>query len=137
MIQRIQSVYLVLAAVALASLPFLNFDAGVSLAWFTPTVIGLSGLAALSAVGCVALYANRERQLQAVQGVQVLVIVLAGAFYGGLFLAGGLAVQGAQGILWPNVAELALPIVAYGLLVLARRGIKKDIELVASMDRLR
>jgi hypothetical protein len=46
-------------------------------------------------------------------------------------------VRAAGGINWTKAAMLGLPILAYLLFFLARRGIDHDIELVKSMDRLR
>jgi hypothetical protein len=62
---------------------------------------------------------------------------MAAVLYAGLYLTGDLAVRAAGGINWTKAAMLGLPILAYLLFFLARRGIDHDIELVKSMDRLR
>ena len=116
MIQRIQTVFLVLGAVALAAL--LLFDvvwtsAATAQGWFTPAVIGIDGLAIATALGAIFLYKNRPKQRRVIVVAQVLTTVLLLVFCVGLYLANALYVR------------------------TARRGVEKDINLVQSMDRLR
>lgn len=141
MIQRIQTAYLVVGALALLALFF--FDSiwtvpGVELAgWFPPALVTLIVLTAAAAAGAVFLYKDRRRQRSAVVGVQVLTIGTMLVLYGGLYLNGGLGVRTVDGLLVGKVIALLLPIVAYLLFYLARKGIEHDIALVRSMDRLR
>lgn len=141
MIQRIQTVYLALGALVLASLGLFdapwNSTAAATQAWFVPTLIGLIVVTAGTALGAIFLYEQRKVQRKVVVGVQVLTVLLAAAYYGGLFLTSELTFGGAGGIHWGKATALLLPIVAYALFWLARRGIDHDIELVKSMDRLR
>jgi hypothetical protein len=142
MIQRIQTVYLFLGALALAALGLFDAPwssaAAATYAWFVPSLIGLVVLAAGTAIWAIFLYENRKTQRSVVVGVQVCTVVLAALLYGGLYLTSELTFRGAQGAVdWGNAAMLAMPIVAYLLFYLARRGIDHDIELVKSMDRLR
>ncbi len=141
MIQRIQTVYLFLGALTLASLG--GFDtpwgstAAATQAWYLPSLIGLLVVTAGTALGAIFLYEQRKVQRRVVVGVQVLTVGLAGVYYGGLYLTAELNFGGEAGLLWGKTIALLLPIVAYVFFWLARRGIDHDIDLVESMDRLR
>ncbi len=141
MIQRIQTVYLVLGAAALAALFFFESAgrgaATAAHAWFTPTVLALGGLAAAAALVAVFLYTNRKKQRRVIVLAQVLTVLHMLALYGGLYLADTLTVRTAQGLDLGALATLLLPLLAYLLFLLARRGVDRDIALVKSMDRLR
>ncbi|MFP4227870.1 MAG: DUF4293 family protein [Salinivenus sp.] len=141
MIQRIQTVYLFLGALALAAMG--GFDtpwdstAAATLGWYTPTVLGLLVVTIGTALGSIFLYTQRKTQRSVVVGAQVLTVGLAGVLYGGLYMTEELHFGGAVGLQWDRTVALLLPVLAYGLFWLARRGIDHDIELVKSMDRLR
>lgn len=141
MIQRIQTVYLFLGAVTLAAMGFFDVPwsdpAAQRYAWFVPSVVGLLVVTAGTALGAIFLYERRKTQRTVVYGVQLLTIVLAGVLYGGLYTTGTLTFTDPTGVLWGRSVVLLLPIVAYVLFRLARRGIESDIELVESMDRIR
>jgi len=141
MIQRIQTVYLVLGALVLAALGLFgspwNSTAAATRAWFVPSLIALTVITAGAALGAVFLYERRKTQRTVVVGVQVLTVALAGVLYGGLYLTSELRFAGPGGLQWGKTIVLLLPIGAYALFWLARRGIDHDIELVESMDRLR
>jgi hypothetical protein len=141
MIQRIQTVYLFLGAVALTGLFFFDSlwssTAAASHGWYLPAVIGLSAVTGVTAVAAIFLYENRQTQRTVVVGAQLLTVAVAAVLYGGLYLTGELAVRAADGFDWAKAGMLGLPILAYLLFLLARRGIDHDIELVKSMDRLR
>ena len=140
MIQRIQTVYLVLGAVALGALLFFGVvwqGAATAQSWFTPAVVLVDSLAVAVALGAIFLYKNRPRQRQVIVAAQALTTVLLLVFCGGLYLEKALYVRTAQGLDVGMLVALLLPIVAYVLFLLARRGVEKDIEQVRSMDRLR
>ncbi len=141
MIQRIQTVYLFLGALALAALGFFNqlwsSAAASTYGWFFPSVVGLIVVTAAGALGAIFLYENRKTQRSVVVGVQVATVVLAGVLYAGLYMTAELNFGGGRAIDWGKTAMLVLPILAYLFFFLARRGIDHDIELVKSMDRLR
>jgi len=141
MIQRIQTVYLFLGALALVALGLFEVPwasaAASTYAWFVPSLIGLIGLTAGSALWAIFLYETRKTQRSVVVGVQIGTVVLASVLYGGLYLTSELAFGGTQGVDWGRTTALAIPILAYLFFYLARRGIDHDIELVKSMDRLR
>lgn len=141
MIQRIQTVYLFLGALALAAFGIFDVPwqstAASTYGWFVPSLIGLIVVTAGAALWAIFLYESRETQRSVVVGVQVGTVILAGVLYGGLYLTTELTFRGPEGIDWGRAAVLTTPILAYLFFYLARRGIDHDIELVKSMDRLR
>ena len=141
MIQRIQSVYLLLGALALLSM--LLFDevwvgeAAEALPWFAPVLLILGGITVALALVAIFLYKNRARQRGVVVGVQWLTVAWMAVFYGGLFYGGQLQTSAGGDPITASLLVLLVPILAYVFFFLARRGIQKDIALVRSMDRLR
>jgi hypothetical protein len=139
MLQRVQSLYLLLGVLAvLALLLVSSLWQGVvaqTLPWFAPALWSLIGLTALAGLGAIFLYRNRSRQLQVVTGVHWLTVVLLAVLLAGFYLAGALpqiTSSGEAGLLPPGLLVLA-----YVWFRLARRGIQRDIHLVRSVDRLR
>lgn len=138
MIQRIQSVYLLLAFIVMGVLPFV-FPVWTNIAGeniyfmmvnFAAILFGLStALSVWSLLG----YKNRQRQF-VVNRVNIIsnLILLA------LFVYRTLTVSGENSL---EISEkgigMFLPIVSILLLFLANRAIKKDEDLVKSVDRLR
>ncbi|HHP7237186.1 DUF4293 family protein [Longibacter sp.] len=141
MIQRIQTVYLALAAVALAATGFFrdpwSSDAAAQLGWFVPALIATLGLSVLAGAAAIALYSNRKRQRSVVIGAQLLTVLYLVVLYTGFYLSGELVLRTGDGVEWGTTTVLLLPVAAYILFYLARRAITSDIELVKSMDRLR
>lgn len=141
MIQRIQTVYLALGVVALGALFFVAPPyvraAAVGQSWVLPVVYGLAGLAAFVALGAIFLFKDRPKQRRVIVGAQVLTVLHLVALYGGLFLADALYVRTTAGLDAMRLLTLLLPLLAYLLFWLARRGVDRDIALVKSMDRLR
>lgn len=137
MIQRIQTVYLLLGAIALGATLFFDsiWDSAATdaFAWFGPGLVILGGLAAAVALGAIFLYNKREVQLKVVVAAQVLTVLFMLVLYAGLYLVGALSEQIPADLL----VGLILPVLTYVVLYLARRAIASDIELVRSMDRLR
>ena len=123
MIQRIQSIYLLLITALMAVLAIMTY----SVKWWLPLVFVLLGIASLVAIF---LYKNRKRQMWIVRiFLLAIIIVLVHNFY----------------IEWqvdfhPNrvVAAIGLVCIVSGVLaMLALRAINKDEKLVRSADRLR
>lgn len=142
MIQRIQSVYLLLGALALAALCF--FETLWSSApaqewgWFTPAAFVLVGVAGIAAVAAIFLYQDRSRQRTVVLAAQIFTMLLVVLLFGGLYGQGALGVRTAGGgVNVGRLVALLLPVVAYVFFFLARRAIESDMALVRSMDRLR
>lgn len=141
MIQRIQTVYLALGALVLIGVLFLESlwgsDAAATYGWFLPVVIGVGAVTAVTALGAILLYTSRDTQRAVVVGAQLMTVLWAVVLYGSLFMTNELQVYNAAGLDPQMLMLLSGPLVAYVLFWLARRGIEHDIELVASMDRLR
>jgi len=138
MIQRIQTVYLILAFIATSVLmlfiPLWTLKTGTPF-YFNQdpiynVIVGLSTMLTI-----VSIISYKKRQNQFVMGRLniILNLILLGLFvYRSLNLSGDpTSVVSEKGI------GMFLPIVAIVLLVLANKAIKKDEDLVKSVDRLR
>lgn len=141
MIQRPQSLYLLVGAVAFVALFFFDLawdsPAADSYGWFTPVVLTMAGALGLTAIATIFLYRDRARQRTIIVGLQVGTIVFLAAFLGGIYLVGDLHFNREGATAAGKVVAMALPILAYGMFFMARQGVVKDIALVRSMDRLR
>jgi hypothetical protein len=137
MLQRIQTVYLLLACVATGVLPFLiplwtTSDAKDYFFVQNQVYLALFGLSTTLTVVSIASFKKRQNQFVLGRLNIILNLILLG-----LFVYRSLNVSGET----PTVSEkgigMFLPIVAIVLLVLANKAIKKDEDLVKSVDRLR
>ncbi|WP_299685376.1 DUF4293 domain-containing protein [uncultured Dokdonia sp.] len=136
MIQRIQSIYLALAGIVSIVLPFvlsLYADSEGNAVWAKDDLVIL-GLFALSAVlSFVIIFLYKKRQNQFVLGRLTIILnfVLLGVLvYRSQILSGGTAVL-EKGI------GFIIPLISIVLLALANKAIKRDEDLVKSVDRLR
>jgi hypothetical protein len=141
MIQRKQSVYLLLGALSLSAIFFLDggFDpqATASLSWYVPALVATGAVTVILAVVAIFLYDNRPLQKKVVVGVQVLDLAFLILLVAGMLLTDTLEFSAGDPNGLGRMLVLLLPIVAYVFFYLARRGIQADIDLVRSMDRLR
>ncbi len=141
MIQRIQSVYLLLGALSLAFLGLFGSvwesQAAALFVWFVPAVAIVGAATVLTALAAIFMYGNRSKQVKTVLAAQVMTLGLMVVLFGGLFLAGDFEAMQAPGADVWNVFVLLLPVATYILFYLARRSIQRDIDLVKSIDRLR
>ena len=135
MIQRIQSIYILFAIVLTAVLPFifpLWYENGNKIYFMgNMTYTALFGLS--TSLGVISFLSFKKRQSQFVFNRLniILNLILLGLFvYRTLNLSGG-AQAPEKGI------GMFLPIITILLLVLANKAIKKDEDLVKSVDRLR
>ena len=136
MLQRIQTVYLGIAFIATGVLPFvfpLWKEAGKDI--FFMQNMAYSILFGLSTtLSLLSIISFKKRQQQFVFGRLniILNLILLGLFvYRTLNLSGGTALVPEKGI------GMFLPIISIVMLVLANKAIKKDEDLVKSVDRLR
>ncbi|MRT17056.1 DUF4293 domain-containing protein [Vitellibacter sp. q18] len=136
MIQRIQTIYLVVSILIMAAL----------FAWF-PTVIGADGTVIMDrseplmfglifvsiALAIISILSFRKRQLQFVLNrLNILSnFVLLGVFVYRLLSLSGETIVSEKGI------AVLMPIISIVFLVLANKAIKRDEDLVKSVDRLR
>ena len=142
MIQRIQSIFLLLAAGAsfgALATPFANAKGAVQNAIFAdqvynvqdnPALLIVFALAGVLAVASIFLFKNRATQSRI--AIVALVANLGGLAFAVIFLL--------QQVSFASVAlsvGIFLPLVAGLFIWLAQRNIRKDEKLVRSMDRLR
>ena len=136
MLQRIQTVYLIISALVMGGLylwfPLMQDKAGaIVVARNEPLVFGLIFVSIVLTI--ISILSFKKRQLQFVINRLNIIsnFVLLGVFvYRSLTLSGETLVS-EKGI------GLLLPIISIVFLVLANKAIKKDEDLVKSVDRLR
>jgi Domain of unknown function (DUF4293) len=137
MIQRIQTIYLLLAFVATGILPFVFplWTMNSKDYYFMQDQIYVIGFGLSTTLTLLSIVSYKKRQNQFVIGRLniILNLILLGLFvYRSLNLSGETAaVVSEKGI------GMFLPILAIVLLVFANKAIKKDEDLVKSVDRLR
>jgi hypothetical protein len=137
MLQRIQTVYLFLAFVVLAILPFVFplwvLDTGKSFYFMQNQVYTLFfGLSTTLTVLSIVSFKKRQNQFVVGRLNIILNLILLGLFvYRSLNISGEAPAVSEKGI------GMFLPVLAIVLLVLANKAIKKDEDLVKSVDRLR
>ncbi len=137
MIQRIQTIYLILAFVVTGILPFIfplwTMSDKVDYFFMQNQVyVILLGLSTTLSVLSIISYKKRQNQFVINRLNMILNLILLGLFvYRSLNLSGETIFVSEKGI------GMFLPIIAIVLLVLANKAIKKDEDLVKSVDRLR
>ncbi|MCG9793028.1 DUF4293 domain-containing protein [Flavobacterium algicola] len=137
MIQRIQTIYLFLAFVVTGILPFIfplwTVNDGVDFYFMQNQVyVILLGLSTTLSVVGILSYKNRKNQFVIGRLNIILNLILLG-----LFVYRSLNVSGETEIVSEKGIGMFLPIFSIVLLVLANKAIKKDEDLVKSVDRLR
>ena len=137
MIQRIQTVYLILAFVStsifLFLVPLWTLSDGKDF-YFMQSQVYTIIMGLITAMTLLSIVSYKKRQNQFVIGRLniILNLILLGLFvYRSLNLSGETPAVSEKGI------GMFLPVIAIVLLVLANKAIKKDEDLVKSVDRLR
>jgi hypothetical protein len=137
MIQRIQTIYLFLVFIITGALPFFiplwTMSDGKSYFFMQSQIYTiLLGLSTTLTVLSIVSYKKRQNQFVIGRLNIILNLILLGLFvYRSLNLSGETPAVSEKGI------GMFLPILAIVLLVLANKAIKKDEDLVKSVDRLR
>ena len=137
MIQRIQTIYLLIAFVITGVLPFIfplwTLNGGKSFLFMQNQLyVVLFGLSTTLSVLSILSYKKRQNQFVIGRLNIILNLILLGLFlYHSLNLSGEAPEVSEKGI------GMFLPIFAIVALVLANKAIKKDEDLVKSVDRLR
>ena len=137
MIQRIQTLYLLLTFLTTLVLPFLfplwTFSNGKEYFFMQNQVyVVLLGLSTTLSLLSILLYNKRQNQFVIGRLNIILNLILLGLFvYRSLNISGETLTVSEKGI------GMFLPILAIVLLVFANKAIKKDEDLVKSVDRLR
>ncbi|MGA9639419.1 DUF4293 domain-containing protein [Flavobacterium sp.] len=137
MIQRIQTIYLLLAFVTTGILPFVfplwTLNNGKDF-YFMQSQLYVILLGLSTTLSIVSIISFKKRQNQFVMGrlnIILNLILLGLSVYHSLNVSGETVIVSEKGI------GMFLPIVTIVLLVLANKAIKKDEDLVKSVDRLR
>jgi hypothetical protein len=136
MLQRIQTVYLLLAALTSAGLVFILelYTNAVGVSIYAIDVLWLFGLFMFSAfLSLVTIFLFKNRKLQFVLG---RINILLNFILLGLFVYWSLNVSGETQVSEKGIGML-IPVISIVFLVLANKAIKKDEDLVKSVDRLR
>lgn len=137
MIQRIQTIYLLIAFVITGILPFVfplwtMSDNKLFMFMQSQVYAVLFGLSTTLSILSILSYKKRQNQFVINRLNIILNLILLGLFlYRSLNLSGETPLVSEKGI------GMFLPIVAIVALVLANKAIKKDEDLVKSVDRLR
>ncbi|HBL79316.1 DUF4293 domain-containing protein [Aequorivita vladivostokensis] len=136
MIQRIQTIYLVVSAIVIGAL-FMWFpvvigtDGSVIMERSEPLIFGLIFISIALAI--ISILSFKKRQLQFVLNRLNIIsnFVLLGVFVYRLLTLSGETIVSEKGI------GVLFPIISIVFLVLANKAIKRDEDLVKSVDRLR
>ena len=137
MIQRIQTVYLIVATVITGVLPFVfplwTLSNGNEFYFMVnQAYVALFGLSTSLSLLSILFYKKRQHQFVIGRLNIILNLILLGLFvYRSLNVSGETIVVSEKGI------GMFLPIISIVFLVLANKAIKKDEDLVKSVDRLR
>ena len=137
MIQRIQSVYLLIALLVSAVLPFFfplwTLDTKADFYFMQSQVFAaMFGLSATLSLLAILSYTKRQNQFVINRLNIILNLILLGLFvYRSLNMSGETPAVSEKGI------GMFLPIISIVFLVLANKAVKKDEDLVKSVDRLR
>ncbi len=136
MLQRIQTIYLFLAALVSAGLIFIfelweNTAGAPVYVEDVPLVLGLFLGSALLSLVTIFLFKNRKLQFVLGRINIILNLILLG-----LFVYWSLNISGESNVSEKGIGML-IPIISIVFLVLANKAIKKDEDLVKSVDRLR
>jgi hypothetical protein len=136
MIQRIQSLFLICSIIITAVLPFffsLWTEEPETVVYFYDSILFTAFFGSISLLTLIALFLFKNRQTQFV--LNRLSIILNFILLG-FFVFRTLNLSGEMQISMKGIG-MFLPTISIVLLVLANRAIKKDEDLVKSVDRLR
>lgn len=136
MIQRIQTIYLLIAFIIMGILPFVfpleTSSTGIK-TFATDHLVDMILFGLSAALSLIAIFLFKNRQLQFVLGRLNIILNL---ILLGLFVYHSLSVSGEVATSEKGIG-MFLPIFSIVFLVLANKAIKKDEDLVKSVDRLR
>ena len=136
MLQRIQTIYLLIAAITSAGLIFVfsvwENSAGESV-YAQDVLIAFGMFLASAAISLVSIFMFKNRKLQFVLGRLNIILNL---FLLGVFVYWSLTLPGEMDVSEKGIG-MFLPIISIVFIVLANKAIKKDEDLVKSVDRLR
>tara|TARA_B100000989_G_scaffold299058_1_gene292662 strand:- start:8302 stop:8652 length:351 start_codon:yes stop_codon:yes gene_type:complete len=100
--------------------------------WILISITVVAVLSVVVSLWAIFQYPNRIQQIKIIRIAQLFQVMLLGGSFGILFSLGGIGTY-----LWDEAIGIVLIIAAFMAQYLAVRGIRKDQELIKSMDRLR
>jgi membrane protease YdiL (CAAX protease family) len=136
MIQRIQTIYLLIVGLFAALLPFFLYlwlDAEGAKFFAKHDILIISAFAIIAALAVISIFLYKNRKNQFVLNRLNLILNL---FLLGFFVYRSLNLSGETAVSEKGIGML-IPVFSIVFLVLANRAIKKDEDLVKSVDRLR
>ena len=137
MLQRVQTLYLILVLVLMAVLPYIfplwTLKSGKEF-YFMENIIYVILFGLGSTLTIISIISFKKRQLQFVLGRLNIILNL---ILLGLFVYHSLNVSGEINSVSEKGIGMFIPVFSIVMLVLANKAIKKDEDLVKSVDRLR
>jgi len=141
MIQRVQSIFLIIGCVFLAGNYLLGEiwigPASVRSSWFTSVTLGLYSLALIGGLLSIFLYKSLERQKKSISVVMMTAVFGFIVLSIGLFLANSVPLVSGEEVSTQLWLAVVFPIMSIACFELARRGVNRDMKLLKSVDRLR
>ncbi len=140
MIQRKQSVYLLLSSLALGAVLFFGADVVFGVfPGYVHGVFGVGALAGLLGVVSIFMYGNRRRQHTLAFLAQIFTLILMALFAVAMYIGGApdVSVSSSGADTTHRMITMVLLVCAYAFFWLARRAIRSDIELLRSANRIR
>jgi hypothetical protein len=134
-IQRIQHLFLFIAVVLNAVFffsPLFNRAFEDPSSWIPSAIAAGIGVATLLSVGIIFLYRQRTQQMNWLRRALLFQILGLGSSVGVLFSMGGFHIN-----LIDEAISVLLPLFAFLFMIIALIYIRKDEQLIRSMDRLR
>ena len=137
MLQRVQTLYLILVLLLMAVLPYIlplwTLKSGKEF-YFMENIIYVILFGLGSTLTIISIISFKKRQLQFVLGRLTIILNL---ILLGLFVYRSLNVSGEINSVSEKGIGMFIPVFSIVMLVLANKAIKKDEDLVKSVDRLR
>ncbi|MBC7493929.1 MAG: DUF4293 family protein [Flavobacterium sp.] len=137
MLQRVQTLYLILVLLLMAVLPYIfplwTLKSGKEF-YFMENIIYVILFGLGSTLAIISIISFKKRQLQFVLGRLNIILNL---ILLGLFVYRSLNVSGEINSVSEKGIGMFIPVFSIVMLVLANKAIKKDEDLVKSVDRLR
>jgi hypothetical protein len=136
MIQRIQTLYLLAAGFAVVVVPALSSVSSLTNpVWLFPVLALLSIAVGAGSLGTIFLYRRRTFQRKLIVLLQYAILALLVVLFGAVLWTGRSSELLRLGSgFW---AALILPVLTYVALMLARKGVDRDIEEVESLEKFR
>lgn len=136
MIQRVQSIYIFIAIILMVVMylwfpVILDGSGALIVERDEPLVLGLLALSVLIPLIAIFSFKNRKRQMGLNRLTILIQIILLGVFAYQLLMLSGEIIISKKGI------GVFIPVVSIVFLMLANKAIKRDENLVKSVDRLR